>query len=269
MLQRYTRRKKLVIVLLVIFLLVGAGVWWYLNRQPATEQKNSSPTSSEPSSINPPAEVTQQQNNPQFDKAKYSLADPNSLWVVVNKKRPLPNNYKPGDLVVPDVPLRLGSKAEQMQVRAETATALKEMFAGAKIAGHKLMLGSGFRSYTLQKSFYDGYVAKDGKAAADTYSARPGHSEHQTGWGLDIDRLDQKCHLEKCLGDLPEAKWLAQNAFKYGFILRYTTDKESVTGFQYEPWHFRYIGKELAAEMQKQNITTLEEFFGLPAAPGY
>lgn len=247
--------KKILILLLVLSVL-GGGYWFFLLRKEPVE-----PTSS----------TDKNQNNQQvtgFDTAKFSLTDPTSIWVIVNKKNGLPDGYKPNDLVVPDVRLRLGASAEQMQLRKVTAEALKTMIDAAKKDGVDLMLGSGYRSEALQKSFYDGYVAKDGLAAADTYSARPGHSEHQTGLALDVDRADQKCHLEECFGDLPEGKWLAANAHKYGFVLRYHKNKQEITGYIYEPWHFRYVGVELAAEVYKSG-QTLEEFFNLPPANNY
>lgn len=250
------KRVLLLIGLVVLVLLISILIWQKRAEAPAGNNHQ-------------PAGQTQNTSVQAFDKNKLSLTEPTSLWVVVNKQRALPSGYAPRDLVVPKIPLRLGAGNEQMKVSRQMASALEEMVAAAKKAGVNLMLGSGYRSYALQKNFYNGYVAKDGQAAADRYSARPGHSEHQTGLSLDIDRTDQKCHLEECFGDLAEGKWLAEHAHEHGFILRYLPDKESITGYQYEPWHFRYVGKELAVEMYNQKITTLEEFFSLPPAPDY
>lgn len=219
-----------------------------------------------------PGHTNQQSSNnpPSFDKNKHSITEAASIWVVVNKKNQLkPENYVPADLAVPNVALRLSKNEEQMKFSTQAITDLEAMFAAAKNDGVDMVFGSGYRSYALQKQFYDSYVAKDGAAEADRYSARAGHSEHQTGLSVDFTRADGKCHLEECFADTEQGKWLAANAHKYGFILRYTKTKESVTGYQYEPWHFRYIGKELAAEMRKQNIITLEEFFSLDPAPTY
>ena len=204
-----------------------------------------------------------------FNKSLYSIDEPGSPWWVVNKKRPLPEGYVPPDLAVPDVKLRLAASAEQMQFSRSATPALIEMFAAAKNDGVELVFGSGYRSEALQRQFYNQYVAQDGRAAADRYSARPGTSEHQTGLSFDATASNGACHLEKCFGETPEGKWLVKNAYKYGFIIRYVEGKESVTGYDYEPWHMRYIGKELAAEMHRTGIQTLEEFFGLPAAPDY
>jgi D-alanyl-D-alanine carboxypeptidase len=112
-------------------------------------------------------------------------------------------------------------------------------------------------------------VNVQGKAVADSQSARPGYSEHQTGLAVDVEPTSRKCEVEACFGDTPEGKWVAANAHKFGFIIRYPKNMQSVTGYIYEPWHIRYVGKELAGEMHKQNIATLEQFFGLEAAPDY
>ena len=206
---------------------------------------------------------------PSFDKSQYSITEPASIWFVNNKVTGLPISYVPSDLYVPAVSLRLAASDEQMHMRKVLQPQLEQLFADAKTAGLQLQLGSGYRSASYQKVLYDGYIKSMGQAEADRSSARPGHSEHQTGMALDFTRTDSKCHLQSCFGDLPEGKWLEQNAFKYGFILRYTSDKEKVTGYMYEPWHFRYVGIALATEMHTKGIKTLEEFFGLPAAPDY
>ncbi len=98
----------------------------------------------------------------------------------------------------------------------------------------------------------------------------PGYSEHQTGLAVDLAPVPaQGCNLEICFGSMPQGKWLAANCWQYGFLLRYPADKVAVTGYQYEPWHFRYIGIPLATEMHNEGVETMEEFFGLPAAPNY
>lgn len=195
-----------------------------------------------------------------FDKNKYSINEPGSLWQIVNKQRALPNGYVPADLIVPDVRLRLAATHEQMKFHAVAGPDLIAMFNAAKAEAVTLVFGSGYRSYALQKQFYDGYVARDGRAAADRYSARPGTSEHQLGLSFDVTSLSQKCHLEICFENTPEGQWVKARAHEYGFIFSYPNGKESVTGYQYEPWHLRYVGPDLAAELKKAN-QTLEEFF--------
>jgi len=203
-----------------------------------------------------------------FDKDLFSLQEPTSPWVVVNKKRGLPADFAPEDLVVPDIKLRLGAGDEQMKIRKPVSSAFVDMFSAAKTEGVALVFGSGYRSETLQKQFYSQYVAKSGQAAADTFSARPGFSEHQTGLAADITSSSGSCHLEICFKETPEGKWIAAHAHEYGFIIRYPEGKEAITGYQYEPWHLRYVSTPLATEL-KDSGQTMEEFFGLPAASQY
>lgn len=199
-----------------------------------------------------------------FDKQRYPIDEAGSIWWIVNKVRPLePATYAPDDLIVPDVPLRVSAGDSEMRLRKQAATALEELVAAAKADKINLMLASGYRSYQLQVAVYNANVQKYGQAGADKQSARPGTSEHQTGLAADLEPVSRQCELEQCFGDLPEGQWLAANAYKYGFIIRYPLSKDDVTGYEYEPWHIRYVGNDLAAELKKQNIATLEEFFNI------
>lgn len=248
--------KRFKVPLIVLAILLVAGTVVLLWRKPAIAPAPETNQSSAPQSIQ--SNLAEQP----FDKTRHSLTEPMSLWVVINKNRPLAQNFKPMDLVTPKVQLNTQKTAEENQLRTEAANAAEELFADAEARGFKLMLASGFRPYNLQSTYYNSYVARDGQAAADRYSARPGTSEHQTGLSIDISRADRKCYLNECFADQPEGKWLAENVNRFGFVLRYPSDKEPVTGYQYEPWHFRYVGKELAAELTKTG-QTLEEFFEL------
>jgi D-alanyl-D-alanine carboxypeptidase len=245
--------------LLIICLLGFTALQVKRVNAPAAKQTNKSSSSE---SNNPkPADT--------FSKSQYSLTDPTSIWVVVNKQHPLiPKDYIPSDLVTPNVPLRVPGN-ESMQLRQVTATAMETMFAAAKLDNIQLMLSSGYRSYTYQVGLYDGYVATQGQATADTQSARPGYSEHQTGLAADIEPVSKNCEVDPCFGNTPEGKWVAANAYKYGFIVRYTTGDESVTGYEAEPWHIRYVGVSLATELHKTGITTLEKFFGISGGEVY
>lgn len=206
---------------------------------------------------------------PSFNKKQYSVDDPQSIWVVVNKARPLdPKDYAP-DVTVPDVPLRLNADNGEMHIAKAAAPGFEEMFAAAKQNGLQLMLASGYRSYNLQISVYGAEVKNYGQATADSESARPGFSEHQTGLAADIEPASRQCEVADCFGDTPEGKWVAANSWKYGFIMRYIPGKEAVTGYRAEAWHVRYVGKDLAKEMHDTGVQTLEEFFGLPDAPDY
>ena len=201
-----------------------------------------------------------------FDKALYSIDDPASVWVVVNKLRALnPGNYIAPDLTAAPVPY-----ISNPEMRPAAASAMAEMFAAAAAeGGGSMQIQNAYRSFSVQTSVHDRLVASLGEAKADAQSARPGHSEHQTGLSADITALPEKCSIQACFGQTPQGIWLATNAWRFGFILRYPADKTSITGYIYEPWHFRYVGPELSTEMHDTGITTLEEFFGLPAAPAY
>jgi D-alanyl-D-alanine carboxypeptidase len=243
--------KKLPLIISVI--LIGLVGWFVFTQNNKTDDGKTSDTSAQT-----------------FDKKKYSLEDPSSLWVISNKQRPLdPSSYEPTDLVAPNVPLRLDAGTEEMQMRKEAATAIEQMFADAKKDGLTLMVSSAFRSYDYQEGLYNTYVKQQGRAVADTQSARPGYSEHQTGWAVDVEPSSRECEVEECFADTPEGKWVAENAYKYGFVIRYHEGKQDTTGYIYEPWHLRYVAKDLAAEIKKQGNPTLEEFFGLPKAPDY
>ena len=191
--------------------------------------------------------------------------DPASIAVVVNKQRPLrPVDWEPADLRLPSgIPNTNGQP-----VRDEAATALEAMYAEASAAGVPFTITSAFRGYALQTSLFESYAARDGVAAAETYSARPGHSEHQTGLAVDLDD-GSGCAFESCFGETATGQWLRANAHRFGFILRYDDGEQPVVGFIYEPWHFRYVGAEVAGDMHARGVANLEDYFGLPAAPGY
>lgn len=163
--------------------------------------------------------------------------------LIANKTYPLPESYAPG-------------------WDAEASAQLHVMFAAAKQDGITLFVKSGYRSYIDQKIIYNGYVARDGKEKADTYSARPGHSEHQTGLAFDLNSTANS------FADTPEAAWIAANSYKYGFIVRYPKGKEHITGYIFEPWHVRYLGVEKAKEVFDSGLC-LEEFLGITSVYSY
>ena len=200
-----------------------------------------------------------------------SLSDPTSISVVVNKLRPLvPNTYEPNDLVVPSFPHRANITDTESHVSQKIVSDLEAMVAAASAAGKQLNLQSGYRSYNFQISLYNGYVESQGQSVADSQSARPGYSEHQTGLAADLGSVSSpECNVMQCFADTPEGKWLAVNAYKYGFIIRYPAGKQSVTGYEYEPWHIRYVGKQIALNMHNRNTETLEEYYKLSPAPDY
>ncbi len=168
---------------------------------------------------------------------------------------------------MPNVALRSSSTSEEMLLRNQAATALENMFKAAKDLGINLLLASGYRSYSLQNGVYNRYVTTQGQAVADSQSARPGYSEHQTGLAVDVGGTNRVCEIEACFADSLEGKWVADNAYKFGFIVRYQNGTENTVGYIYEPWHLRYVGKDLATELNRLGNPTLEDFFQLgPAA---
>ena len=168
------------------------------------------------------------------------------ILILCNKYHTLKNNYVP-DLVSLD-----GYGGGQMQ--REAASFFKKMVDAAKKEGLSLKNVSGYRSYNTQTSLYNNYVSKDGRAKADTYSARPGTSEHQTGLASDINWVSNSFE------NTDEFKWLIKNAHKYGFILRYPKGKTYITGYTYEPWHYRYVGESVAKYIYEHDIT-YEEYY--------
>jgi D-alanyl-D-alanine carboxypeptidase len=198
-------------------------------------------------------------SSPGFDKSRYSIDDPASLWVVVNKQRPLPGNFIPGNLI---------AAGNGEFLRRDAAQSLSKLIAAADTDGVYLRVVSGYRSYNNQQSTYNSYINSDSRQNVDNYSARAGHSEHQTGLAADLGNSDGYCDLDVCFAGTAGGQWLAENARQFGFIIRYQKGKESITGYQPEPWHLRYVGKGLAKEIKSSGLA-MEEFFSLPAAPSY
>ncbi|MFD1017722.1 M15 family metallopeptidase [Thalassobacillus hwangdonensis] len=190
------------------------------------------------------------------------IEDPNSTQLVVNKQRKLPEGYEPKDLVVPDVPFYFNEFLPKKQMRKEAAGALERLFAGAKKDGIELVAASGYRSYDRQKTIYENNVKANGEEHANKFSAKPGTSEHQTGLAMDVTSAQMAFKLEQDFIETAEGEWLANHAHEYGFVIRYPKGKTEITGYEYEPWHLRYVGKESATEIHTQEAT-LEEFFGL------
>jgi D-alanyl-D-alanine carboxypeptidase len=255
------RARNLSITCLVLLFLVTIGTTWYISshKKVATTNSTASATKAQP-------QATTQSNSAPATKAEpapqYSTTDPASIWIIANKKHPLPSGYQPSDLSRPDIAVNSQKSDEENTVRQVIQPSLKAMFAAAKADGIDLIMASGYRSPSLQATYYNSYVARDGVDAANRYSAKPGTSEHQTGLALDIAASSRNCYLDQCFATTPEGKWLATNAHTYGFVLRYPDGKESETGYTYEPWHFRYVGNELAKTVTDKQ-ETLEAHFGL------
>lgn len=196
-----------------------------------------------------------------FDAGKViQVENQDSLFVLANKKNELNSNYEPNDLVVPNVEFSFSGNDQKKQMRAVAADALEKLVEGAQQDGYRLVAVSGFRSYSRQQTIYQGNVDRMGEEEANKVSAKPGQSEHQTGLAMDLSCESIGFSLEEALGELPEGQWLAENAHKYGFIIRYQKNKTDITGYNYEPWHIRYVGEALAKYLYNNDLT-LEEFY--------
>jgi len=188
------------------------------------------------------------------------VTNPESMTVIVNKDRYLPEGYEPPDLVVPDVAFSYDGVLEKSHMRKEAAEALEELFKASKSDGLDLRAVSGYRSYKRQVIIYNNNVATKGKAYTDRVSASPGTSEHQTGLAIDVSGPGIGYGLEQSFGKTAEGKWLKQHAAEYGFVIRYKKGADAITGYTWEPWHIRYVGKEVAQDVTAKDLT-LEEYF--------
>lgn len=191
--------------------------------------------------------------NANLDKEYYSSdnlisnEDASKIDVLVNKYHKLDENYEPSDLTIIDSKYASGTQ----KLRKEAQIKFEEMASDMAKENLKIYAGSTYRSYTYQKGLYDRYVKKDGFAAAETYSARSGYSEHQLGLAVDIvnGKWDYLSENDK------EYDYLINNSYKYGFILRYPRGSEYITGYMFEDWHFRYLGVELATKVFNSGLT--------------
>lgn len=173
--------------------------------------------------------------------------------LIANKTYSLPSDFIPQD---PEVPVT--SQRSTTSLDRTLMSAWRTMQADASSQGLNIYIASAYRSYSYQVNLYNSYVARDGKAAADTYSSRPGNSEHQTGLCFDLNSIDDS------FGDTAEGRWVNDNCYKYGFCIRFPKGKDAYTGYQYESWHLRYVGKDLAEKLYNNgNWISLEEYFGI------
>lgn len=207
-------------------------------------------------SAQPPAQASQHLLKPAEQALTFSLPLPEfytnvqpadltrGSTILVNKFNQLPIDYVPQDLVAVNA---------NQWLTAETAAHYEEMMtAAAAEADFHYVVTSGYRSYQTQSNLYNGYIASNGFAWAETWSARPGFSEHQTGLAMDIVAIGTNFDT---FGGTPACAWLAENAHRFGFILRFPAGKEHITGYSYESWHYRYLGVELATKVKNSGLT--------------
>lgn len=174
------------------------------------------------------------------------------LLMLVNKYNYVSNNFKPTDLV------KVSKFAvNNMYLNKTCMEAFISLVSDALKEGYNIRAISTYRTYDYQNNLYNKYAKKDGVDKADTYSARPGFSEHHTGLAIDVDNIKTNFNNFE---NTNEFKWMQENAYKYGFILRYPSDKVDITGYMYEPWHYRYVGREIAKIIKEKNLT-FEEYY--------
>ncbi|MFC7062665.1 M15 family metallopeptidase [Halobacillus seohaensis] len=189
------------------------------------------------------------------------IEEPDIKEVVVNKDRKLPEGYEPDELVEPNVRFPFEEDHPKKMMQPKAARALENLFAAANKEGLGLYATSGYRSYETQQRIYENNVAERGQEEADKFSARPGTSEHQTGLAMDVTSAEMEFKLDQSFINTPEGNWLAENAHEYGFVVRYLKGTMDITGYEYEPWHLRYVGTDLSTQIHESG-GTLEEFFG-------
>lgn len=192
-------------------------------------------------------------------KVKIADEDESSYTMVVNKQHSVTRKFLPSDLTVPDIPFSFTEDLPKKQMRKEAAAALEELFMAAGREQIELVGVSAFRSYERQSRIFANNARQRGAEVANQVSARPGESEHQTGLAIDVSSAAVNYQLNEEFAETKEGKWLATKAAHYGFIIRYPKGKEEITGYQYEPWHLRYVGRQAATRIQRQGIT-LDEY---------
>ncbi len=188
------------------------------------------------------------------------ILNPSNVLALVNKEQSLPSDYVPSDLVIPNVGFSFTGEFERNFMRKEAAIHLEKLFNDARKYGVEVFAVSGYRSYERQDTIYSNNIKRWGEERTNTVSAVPGHSEHQTGLAMDITSHSVGLQLTQDFGEVEEGIWIKENAHKHGFIIRYLQGKEEITGYEYEPWHLRYVGVD-AATYIFENGLTLEEFF--------
>ena len=239
-----------------------------MKEEPKTSNMTTSTTSTTKTTRNPKIKVydnVKENTGNRVDKGKtdkgFAMYEIDGVtyvdgYLIANKTYTLPEDYAPTNTynkANPKVTQTCNNCKEK-----EVMDAFKDMQADASALGLNIYVSSGYRSYVVQKSLYNNYVNRDGKEKADTYSARAGSSEHQTGLCFDLNSITD------AFAATPEGKWVDQNAYKYGFIIRYPKGKDSETGYMYESWHLRYVGTELAEKLYNNgDWITMESYFGI------
>lgn len=188
---------------------------------------------------------------------EYQLMEPDNPLTLIKKGFILPKDYEPKDLVFPNIPI--SPNTDNNKLRKNAAQALEEMYQAELKENYHLVLNSGYRSYESQTEIYNEYFRKYDEVTARGLVAKPGSSEHQLGLSVDLTSQSVLDKQKRVFGDTDEYKWVVKNAHKFGFILRYPKNRTALTGTSNEPWHVRFVGKEVAKVIY-DNEWTLEEY---------
>ena len=272
-----SQKRTLFISLSAVLVITGSAVATYFalrHFNPPRTTAQQPINTKQPDPVPTPKEKTPDSPKPPAPAAPITIALPRAtpiparivnnandadLWKIANKSRAFANpRYQPSDLRIVSVPTLPGRGQDERSLRAVLMPDLERLVAAARAAGVTLRVGSGYRSYATQASLFASYARRHGEAEASRFSSRPGHSEHQSGLAVDFAGADQTCWVDDCFEQTAAGKWLATHAHEYGFILRYPKGKEPITGYQYEPWHFRYVGRELAGALHQSGLTMEE-----------
>ena len=247
----------------LITLIALLGVSVYLTFFGGQKENNREAAAEEPAAADVmPTEEPEPTPTPEPTIDPAVFTDTDSLLIVANKKHKLPDGYVPADLVTPDI-----MQTAACTMRAPAAEAIAEMKRAAERDGVYLKISSAYRGEDYQRSLYNGYSASYGPETADTISSRPGYSDHQTGLAADFVEGDGSLdgtNFNQSFEETDSGKWLRVHAHEYGFIMRYPKGKQDITGYAYEPWHFRYIGVDYATAIyETDEFYTFEEYFGV------
>lgn len=254
-------QKLLITIIVLLSLILGIGIYGLVTTRDETTVNTPKETAITevteiPSEI--PTEIPTATPEPTIDPSVFT--DTESVLILANKKHKLPDGYVPSDLVTPNITMTQASTMKQI-----AADAISEMAAAATEDGVTLKISSAYRSEDYQSSLYYGYVSSYGTETADTISSRPGYSDHQTGLAADFVEGDGSMNginFNQSFEDTDSGNWLREHAHEYGFIMRYPKGKQDITGYAYEPWHFRYVGVEYATKIwEVDEFESFEEYF--------
>ena len=249
-------RRLLTIIVLLLALILGIGLFAAFTRKNSAASAEETPAAASPL----PAETPEPSAEPSPDPSAFT--DTESLLVVANKKHRLPEGYIPPDLVTPNI-----RQTQACQMRREAAEWIAKMAEAAAEDGVNLSISSAYRGEDYQRSLYENYKAQYGMETADTISSRPGYSDHQTGLAADFVEGDGSfdgINFNQSFETTGSGEWLRNHAHEYGFIMRYPKDKQDITGYAYEPWHYRYVGTDAATKIWTAGeFESFEEYYGV------